>query len=171
MATTRRLPIFLAIMAVAVAGHAWAGPGDDEDKSWLEGEVTQPAYPQDADLMEFYVSAATANRFFIDGKTLSVGGDGVVRYVLVVITSGGATNVSYEGIRCSVREVKLYATGRADRTWSPTPLTSWRTIENKPVNRHHAALARDFFCPGGPPILSADEGRDALRRGKHPQAD
>ena len=38
------------------------------------------------------------------------------------------------------------------------------------MNRHHAALSRDYFCPGGVPIFKADEGRDALRRGKHPQA-
>lgn len=158
-------------VAALIGAPAWAGPGDDDDKQWLEGEVTLPAYPQDADLLEFYVSAATANRFFVDGKSLSIGSDGVVRFSLVVLTSGGATNVSYEGLRCESREVKLYATGRADRTWSASQLAVWKRIENKSVNRHHAALSRDYFCPRGPRILSADEGRNALRRGKHPDAE
>lgn len=166
---------WLAIVVVAVLSlfgpRAWALFGSDDEKQWLESEVTLPAYPQDADLLEFYVSAATSNRFFVDAKTLNVGSDGVVRYALVVLTSGGATNVSYEGIRCSTREVKLYATGRSDKTWTAARNAEWHPIENKPVNRHHAALSRDYFCPGGSSILSAAEGRDALRRGKHPQAD
>jgi len=138
------------------------------EKSWHEREVELPAFPQDADLLGFYVSAVATNRYLIDAKSLSVGDDGVVRYTLVVLTAGGATNISYEGIRCAAREVKLYATGRDDRTWAAVRDPVWRLIENKPVNRHHAALSHDYFCPLGNPIRSASEGRDALKRGKHP---
>lgn len=168
MPGARRL---FALLLATVVTAACAGSGDGDEARWEEGEVTLPAFPNDADLIEFYVSAATANRFFIDAKSLSAGSDGVVRYVLVVTTSGGATNVTFEGIRCSARETTLYATGRADRTWGALRAAAWRPIENKPMNRHHAALSRDYFCPGGTPIFKAEEGRDALRRGKHPQAD
>jgi hypothetical protein len=99
-----------------------------------------------------------------------VGKDGVVRYVLVVQTSGGATNISFEGIRCDAREFRLYASGHREGRWTKARLSEWRPIENKPVNRHHAALSRDLFCPNGVAIYTPDEGRDALRRGKHPQA-
>ena len=111
------------------------------------------------------------NKYFIDASTLAVGADGVVRYVLVVHTSGGATNVSFEGINCKERSWKHYATGRSDNgTWTKSRAAhiDWRPIENKPVNRHHAALSRDYFCPLGNVIYSADEGRNALRLGKHP---
>lgn len=168
---SRRLAAIAAFLMALVGGPAGAVPGDAEEKQWLEGEVTLPAFPQDADLIEFNVSAATANRFFIDGKTLSVGSDGVVRYALIVTTAGGATNVSYEGIRCRAREIKLYATGRSDRTWSHSRVAEWRRIENNLVNRHHATLLREYFCPHGVGIRNAAEGRDALRRGGHPQAD
>jgi hypothetical protein len=126
--------------------------------------------PKDADLIEIQVSVTTTNRFFVDGATLKPGKDGVVRYVLVVKTSGGATNVTYEGIRCKTSEYRLYASGRADGSWALARLTAWRPIENKTINRQHAALNRDFFCPAGAPIASPEEGRDALRRGKHPAA-
>jgi hypothetical protein len=145
---------------------------DEEDKPWQEQEVEPPAFPKPENLREFYVSAVATNKYLIDGSTLSVGADGVVRYVLVVQTSGGATNVSFEGINCKEGSWKHYATGRSDGTWMKSRATriEWRPIENKPVNRHHAALSRDLFCPIGNAIKTADEGRNALRLGKHPDS-
>lgn len=147
----------------------WEDP-DEEIKPKEEEAVVLPDYPKEDNLLEFYVSAGTANRFFIDGSSISPVGDGAVRYTLVIRTGGGATNVSYEGINCADLAYRLYATGRADGTWSKARKSEWRPIVNKPINRHHAALSRDFFCPGGLPIGTAEEGRDALRRGRHPQA-
>jgi hypothetical protein len=144
---------------------------DPDEPKWQEGEVVLPEFPREENLMEFYVSAATANRFFIDGKSISVGDDGVVRYALVVKTSGGATNTSFEGIRCGAMEYRLYATGRSsDGTWVKARTSEWKPIENKPVNRHHASLSRDYFCPSALPIRDAEDGRRALRLGKHPDA-
>ena len=156
-------------------GHS-AGRDDrnfQEDEPVLEmKDVEPPAFPKQENLLEFYVSAATTNNYFIDASTLAPGMDGIVRYVLVVKTSGGATNVSFEGINCRERSWKHYATGRSDNTWAKSSATraEWRPIENKPVNRHHAALNREFFCPDGIPIRTADEGRNALRSGKHPRS-
>lgn len=144
---------------------------DPDEVKWEERETSLPAAPRDEDLLEFFVSAVTSNRFFVDAKSLSVGTDGVVRFSLIVKTSGGATNVTFEGIRCESREHKLYATGRADGNWAKARTAEWRPIVNKPVNRHHASLSRDYFCPNGSPIRTADEGRDALERGKHPNAE
>ncbi len=88
---------------------------------------------------------------------------------MVVKTAGGATNISYEGIRCATSETRLYATG-INGAWVNARNSSWKPIENKPINRQHAALSRDYFCPSYLPIRTAEEGRDALRRGKHPNA-
>lgn len=147
--------------------------GEEEDARWRELETELPAFPRMDTLVEFYVSAVATNAYFIDPGTLSVGADGVVRYVLVVRTPGGATNVSFEGIHCTQRQWKHYATGHlGDGTWTRARAgrSDWRPIENKPVNRHHAALSRELFCPVGSPIASADEGRNALRAGRHPNA-
>jgi len=135
-------------------------------------DVEPPAFPKQENLREFYVSAATANKFFIDASTLAPGTDGIVRYVLVIQTSGGATNISFEGINCRERSWKHYATGRSDGTWVKSRATraEWRPIENKPVNRHHAELNRNFFCPVDIPIHTAEEGRNALRLGRHPHS-
>ncbi len=167
-----RLYVFItaALMAnLAVAGLFAPEQDDPDAPKWAEEEVSLPAFPQEANLRQFYVSEATAHKFYIDASTLSVGNDGVVRYVLVVRTSGGATNISFEGIHCERRELKNYASGRQDGTWTKARKSEWRPIENKPINRQHAALSRDLFCPNGLPIQSQSEGVEALRLGKHPQ--
>jgi hypothetical protein len=73
-------------------------------------------------------------------------------------------------MRCASGEYRIYASGRADGGWSKSRNDNWRPIENKPVNRHHAALSHDLFCPDGLPVGSADVGRDALRRGNNSRA-
>lgn len=168
----RLLSALLAALAASAALAApWQREQDDPDApQWTEAEVALPAFPQEANLRPFYVSEMTAHKFYIDASALSVGADGVVRYVLVVRTHGGATNISFEGIRCESRELKIYATGRQDGTWAKARKGEWRLIENKPVNRQHAALSREMFCPNGIPLRSVAEGLEALRLGKHPDA-
>ena len=84
--------------------------------------------------------------------------------------AGGAENVSFEGIRCEEHTWKLYATGSTDGQWRTARISEWRPIENKSVNRYHAALSKELFCPVGNPIATADEGRRALQLGKNPNA-
>jgi len=159
------------LAALAASGQGASPSLDDPDAPrWQEEETALPAFPQDSELREFYVSEITRHRFFIDASTLAVGKDGVVRYVLVIRTGGGATNITLEGIRCQTREFKIYATGRQDGQWTRSRRDDWRPIVNRPANRHHAALSRDLFCPNGLPILTPEEGRKALRLGKHPDA-
>ena len=175
------MKLLVAFIVAAIAtGTAAQSPqmpkdnaGFEDEEPWQEQkEVEPPAFPKQENLREYYVGPATTNNYFIDASTLSVGGDGIVRYVLVVLTSGGATNVSFEGINCKDLTWKHYATGRSDGTWvkSRAARAEWRPIENKPVNRHHASLSRDLFCPAGNAIDTADEGRNALRLGKHPRS-
>src|SRR5664279_1821381 len=103
---------------------------DYESKQWQEVEVQLPAAPRQESLLPFYVSAATENRFYIDGATLSVGNDGVVRYVLLVLTPQGARNVTYEGMRCETRERRIYASGRQDGSWSKARKNEWVRIQD-----------------------------------------
>lgn len=175
---------YLALFALLVSGSALSLSQDelrdfgsrrssnahDPEQLWSEEQATLPPFPKDVDLVEFQVSVGTKNRYFIDASTLAVGGDGVVRYVLVIRAGGGANNVTFEGIRCATGEYKLYASGRADATWARSYMDKWRPIENKLVNRHHSVLNRELFCHISIPIDSPDEGRQALRLGKHPRA-
>lgn len=164
--------IFAALCAnqAAIAGYDPNNPIEEEP--WKEMDVDPPAFPKQENLKEFYVSAIATNKYFVDVSTLLPGADGVVRYVLVVKTSGGATNISFEGINCRAGTWKHYASGRSDGIWtkSRAARNEWRSVENKPIHPHHAVLSRNFFCPVNSPITTADEGRNAFRLGKHPDS-
>jgi hypothetical protein len=127
--------------------------------------VALPAYPNEGDLVGFFVSAANSFDFFIDAKSIAIDGS-IVRYTLIARSPEGVENVSYEAIRCSSSEYRIYAIGHADRTWAKRT-TPWRPVTPKSVQRWRHALLRDYFCPGGAPILSVEEGIDALKRGRH----
>jgi hypothetical protein len=160
-----------AFLCAALVRPGLAAFEDDDErevKGWQESSVDMPVAPQSGSLLPFYVSAATDNQFFIDGASLAVGSDGVVRYVLVIQAAGGARNVSFEGIRCDTRERRVYASGRLDGTWSRSRNEAWERIRDVPANRHHTALFYDYFCPAGTIVSSTDEARDALRLGGHP---
>lgn len=139
-----------------------------ETRPWQEVEVTLPKAPDAAGMLPFFVSAASDNRYFIDGASLTVGADGVVRYVLLVETGGGARNITFEGMRCETRERRIYASGRRDGSWSRSRNNAWERIQDNALNRQHAALFLEYFCPGGVIVRDADEAREALRRGVHP---
>ena len=156
---------WLAASPAQAQWEGWDYTFDREVTPWAELQQQLPAYPQDNNLIPLDVGAATAHRFFIDGKSVSVGGDGVVRYTLIIKTAGGANNVSFEGIRCESREQKYYAIGRSDRTWVRARNPQWRYIEFQEVNAQHITLYREYLCRGKIMVESAEEIVQALRRG------
>jgi hypothetical protein len=130
---------------------------NDDTKTWKEIETQLPPKPLDSDLVDFAVSGATGYHFGIDRKSLTIGPDGVFRYTLVAVSAQGVRNVSYEGIRCEVAQKKTYAIGRADGTWVRARNSAWTQIEDVYLNRQHAALMKEYFCPDSYPARSVDE--------------
>ncbi len=101
----------------------------------------------------------------IDGESIAVGADGVVRYTLVVRSPSGAQNVSYEGLRCASAERRLYAVGRDDKTWSTARSQKWLEIKGAVLNRQNMALYSEYFCPLGLIVRDSEAARRALRSG------
>ena len=124
----------------------WDYELEQEKKPWEELQTKLPPYPKPENWLKFEIGANTANSFFIDAASLSVGDDGVVRYTVVIKTSGGATNVSFEGLRCDSRQLRVYAFGHPNAQWSRARNAGWREIEPRVVNGHHYVLFRDYFC-------------------------
>lgn len=172
-----RLTALLGLLGLASAGYA-KGPADYElllekksegitfdERPWQEIEAVLPAPPQEANLLPIEVDQLTQNRFFVDEASVAFGSDDVIRYTMVVVSPAGARNVSFEGMRCKTAERRIYAFGRSDGTWSKARSNAWVRIEAGNINKHHAALYRDYFCTTGGSVMDTDAARRALRYG------
>lgn len=159
--------VFAALVVPAVVSaqsSQFESDYEDDRKAWREIAAQLPPLPKDANLLLFETSRSSGHRFFIDAPSVSVGADGVVRYTLVVKTSGGAVNVSYEGIRCDMQQQKFYAIGHADGTWSKARDPRWKRIDtHQEVNRHHGLLYVDYLCDDRSPKRDARAVISALK--------
>ena len=119
----------------------------EEAEMWQEGGVELPPYPEEADLVEFQVDDPQARfRYFIDGRNLRVGEDQVVHYTLVIRSSSGSDNVSFEGMRCNIREFKTYAFGNGRGELRPLKAPVWERIQVHGPHRYHLNLRELYFC-------------------------
>ncbi|MDR5820988.1 CNP1-like family protein [Caballeronia sp. LZ043] len=120
----------------------------DRKSTWAEDKIdTMPPLPKEANLLPFNVSQNTPLNFAVDKSTLTVGNDGVVRYVVVVTSPAGARNVNYEGIRCDTYEWRRYASINDDQDgWDQGAAFDFKRIENGELNAYQAALYQDYFC-------------------------
>lgn len=113
---------------------------------WKERAVALPPWPKDADLVEFELDGPpSALRYSIDGKNLRVGVDAVVRYTLVADSTSGSRNVSFEGIRCTLKGAyKVYAFGVGNRFKKSQ--SEWQPIPNVGIDPLHRQLWGQFLC-------------------------
>jgi hypothetical protein len=167
LSTTRFFAALILLPALALAaGKNYDYDKEVEEKPWAEVEAQLPAYPAKEDLIPFTVGAVREVKYFIDAKSLAVGSDGVIRYTLVIVSSAGAQNVSFEGLRCSTAERRIYAFGRADGTWSKARSNQWVRIQGN-SNNHNVELYTNYFCSvGATEITSAESAREVLRSSK-----
>jgi len=164
--------LFAGLLVLAgTAGAQWRlfeSDFDENAKPWKEIEARIPAYPAAENLLRFDGGGGSPHRFFIDARSLSLGEDEVVRYTLFVRTAGGAINVSFEGIRCGERQLKVYALGHVDGKWARARNPQWRRIEYRERNNHHGVLVQQYFCTGESrnfPPRSVNDVLELLRHG------
>ena len=137
---------FAAQLPLAVCAQENSAAADKAEEAT---PLILPAAPAKENLLPFYVSPQATMNFAIDAPSVSVTPDGVVRFTLVITSTEGARNVSYEGMRCKTAERKLYATGGADGNWSASRNDAWSQIRDVGANRQYAALYKDYFCDFG----------------------
>jgi len=160
---------FLSLLAIAglctsfqVSAQLFARDFDEQE--WVEQQARLPVFPKAENLLVARIEAARTFQFLVDGSTIDIGRDGVVRYVLVARSASGSENISFEGVRCETRERKLYAVGRPDKTWAPSRNSAWIMYSISAVN-HHAELAATFFCPNTLIARNASQVVDLLKSG------
>ncbi|MCU7906759.1 MAG: CNP1-like family protein [Candidatus Thiodiazotropha sp. (ex Epidulcina cf. delphinae)] len=114
--------------------------------AWQEGEVETPERVDPNDLQEFQVDAKGERfRYFIERGSLKTHDDGVTRFALVIRSTSGAVNSSYEGFRCREREYRVYAYGGAERL-VPAANSEWLPIPKDESTDYRAALYDDLLC-------------------------
>lgn len=115
---------------------------------WREGQYRLPPWPQDKDLIEVQLDSPNPSfQYFIDGRHLVTGEDQVVRYTLVAKSRTGATNTSFEGLRCSpTGEHRVYAYGH-QRAFEPTGAeTDWQAIDRTGADPIRHELWAHYLC-------------------------
>lgn len=133
----------LALLLAAGAAHAQLA---DTDRDWKESEAPAPPALRTSGLIPLEIPGSQL-RFGVDPASVSLGSDGVVRYVVVASSSSGAVNGIYEGIRCSTGEYKVYARNSGSG-WSMSG-SDWRLLHDQPQSRHSLLVARTGACVGG----------------------
>ena len=118
-------------------------------KVFKEEGITQlPEAPKMENLKQFTVNGGSSLKFFVDSKSLKIGNDGVIRYVVVIKSPSGAEQSKLEGLRCDTFEYKLYAILGDDGKWKPMNSSEWKMVPNLGYNQYQAALGRGGLCSG-----------------------
>jgi hypothetical protein len=134
--------VSLVLASTAGAQH-FAHPLD-----WVEGKVPPaPSYTTESLIpvdMPLYVSL----KIGVDPATVSVGDDGVVRYVVVMRNAAGSVNAAYEGVRCATDEVKTYARSSGAGGWTNVSDPQWKSLTDNMPSRHAHAITRQGACSG-----------------------
>lgn len=142
-------------MAAASLAMA-AAPEPADDPVWSEIEAPPPPAFSTSRLIAIDMGPNVALKFGVDPKAVSIGADGVIRYVVVASSPDGNATGLYEGIRCATGEVKTYARFN-DGKWNMAKASDWRPLMNNAAYRHSLALARQGACNNTSPPRDADE--------------
>ena len=142
------LPRFIAFALAAAAAGASAQLATP-DPDWKESEAPAPPPVTSSRLIELDIPGSTL-RFGVDPASVTVGTDGIVRYVVVATSTTGTVNAVYEGLRCSTAEVKVYARHNPDSGWAPAR-GDWQPLHQIRNSRYSLLVARNGACVGHAP--------------------
>jgi hypothetical protein len=157
--------LLIAVLALAtglVLAQTTAGAGDFKE---IEAPAP-PAYHKEG-LIAVDMPSSGSLKYGVDPMTLSVGSDGVVRYVMVAYNPG-SVNALYEGLRCETGEVKTYARSSELGHWTLVQQPIWRRFDMSASTRHTLALAKQGVCEGS--RLAASKASDLIRLLRTPLA-
>ncbi len=162
--------VALSLLLLGACGRPQAIP-DSEEGQPVAGQIPPfPAVPVAERLLRVDLAPTSTFDYFIDPDSIGLGADGTVRYTLLARSPSGATNVSFEALRCEPRERRLYAVGRADGTWAAVRKSEWMPLTAALANQPHVVLHAYFFCPNRAVVRSSEEAIWALKLGRHPDS-
>lgn len=140
-----------ALIAAAMATAMLAPLGAQPVVSAAVAELPMPmpAVPKAADLVEFEFNTTSRHHFAIDPASMLLRGNEILQLTIVVTSSGGAANVSYEAFNCRNATHRLLAIASADGSWQPVEKSQWVTARRAGlVLAQHYAIYQ-AACSGG----------------------
>lgn len=120
----------------------------DADPDWKESETPAPPAFRADRVIALDMPRHISVRVGVDPQTVRITDDGIVRYVVVAVSSGDSINASYEGIRCLTGEVKVYARFGSNSAWRAVPNPEWKPLNGNQPSPHALAFARQGACDG-----------------------
>lgn len=137
---------FVCGLLFCFSSPVWAQSAVEEPE-WKESVVPQPPAFNVDKLVTFEVSPNSSLVFGVDPASISISkSDGVIRYVMVAASAGGAHNVMYEGIRCSTGEFKTYGRYSPEGHWNMVNNAEWRTMFGNMPSKHPLRFAQAGAC-------------------------
>jgi CNP1-like family len=133
-----------------------------DDPDWKESAVPAPPSFDMQRLVPFDVSINSPLKWGFDPETMTITGDGIVRYVVVAQSPSGVLSAMYEAVRCATGEWKTYARFHKDSGWTVAADPQWLSLRGQP-SRHALRLAQQGLCIAG---SSAQTVRDIVRNVK-----
>lgn len=125
---------------------------------WTESAVPPPPSFDLEQLVPFSGAPGSALMYGVDPGSIQISrSDGLVRYVVVARSAGGATNVMYDAIRCSTAEFKSYARYSEDSGWRMVSAPQWRSLSDPLTPRYALRFARAGACDNTSPPRTAAE--------------
>lgn len=137
------------LAAALAAAPAWSQVFGE----WSEGAVPD-APPLRSDALVPIDIKGSELGFGVDPASISVGKDGVVRFVFIATSRSGTVNAFYEGVHCARATYRLYARHTPGRGWRPVE-ADWKPLNEDLEGRLAYQVARAGVCsgrvPGGTP--------------------
>lgn len=154
----------LAVAMFVMAAFGALAQGRVEEKEWREIDTPTPPAFEVSRLIAFEVVTMPNLKFGVDPATLTIGPDGILRYVIVARSTTGAMNAMYEGLRCSTGEYKTYARYNASGGWNKVADPQWVPLRNASRSTHTYQFAKQGGCPDDEIPVRVDEVLRELRR-------
>lgn len=155
--------IRIVLRSIALAGAAAAAAGapaqsymeeiQDQEASpyeapWQESrEVDFPPPPVQDNLVPLDAEAiGSGYEYFVDTASVSLGGDLVLRYVVVLESGTGSSAIYYEGMRCETRQVKTYGFVTRQGAFKPMASSRWTPFRSSGPYAYRHLLAELYMC-------------------------
>jgi hypothetical protein len=137
-----------ALALSAACSMAQSGGNGADNLDWAEEPVPAPPAFSAGRMIQLEMPRYISVKVGVDPDTIVVGGDGVVRYVIAMVSTSGSTSAVYEGIRCITSEVKTYARFNSDGVWTMLKEPAWKALNESNPSQHAKAFARQGGCQG-----------------------